>query len=100
MTRNIPLSSSISSSAPSAERPSGTATTLAGAMAMVSTSPNAHATSGGEGGDVDILILGAGWTGTFLIPMLKEGGGLRWAATTRDGELKQLVDLTDSCFFF
>ena len=37
--------------------------------------------------DVDLLILGAGWTAGFLIPLLKEEyPGLSWAATTRDGE--------------
>lgn len=34
--------------------------------------------------DLDILILGAGWTATFLIPLLQERK-LRFAATTRDG---------------
>jgi hypothetical protein len=33
---------------------------------------------------VDILILGAGWTSTFLIPLCKERS-LTYAATTRDG---------------
>ena len=36
--------------------------------------------------DVDLLILGAGWTSLFLIPLLKEEHpDLNWAATTRDG---------------
>jgi hypothetical protein len=34
--------------------------------------------------NVDILILGAGWTATFLIPLLQERQ-LNFAATTRDG---------------
>ncbi|KAJ2928699.1 hypothetical protein H1R20_g8407, partial [Candolleomyces eurysporus] len=33
---------------------------------------------------VDILILGAGWTSTFLIPLCKERN-ISYAATTRDG---------------
>ncbi len=33
---------------------------------------------------VDILILGAGWLSTFLIPLCNERG-LTYAATTRDG---------------
>lgn len=33
---------------------------------------------------VDILILGAGWTSTFLIPLLKEQK-VEYAATTRSG---------------
>ncbi|KAK7744793.1 hypothetical protein SLS62_010026 [Diatrype stigma] len=33
---------------------------------------------------VDILILGAGWTSTFLIPLLQREG-IAYAATTRDG---------------
>jgi hypothetical protein len=41
-------------------------------------------------GKVDILILGAGWTSTFLIPLLKKDG-ITYAATTttgRDGTYK------------
>jgi hypothetical protein len=41
-------------------------------------------------GKVDILILGAGWTSTFLIPLLKKEG-ITYAATTttgRDGTYK------------
>jgi hypothetical protein len=34
--------------------------------------------------ELDILILGAGWTSTFLIPLL-EAKNLSFAATTRDG---------------
>ena len=34
--------------------------------------------------EVDVLILGAGWTSTFLIPLLEEEK-LSYAATTRDG---------------
>lgn len=34
--------------------------------------------------DLDILILGAGWTSTFLIPLL-QSRNLTFAATTRDG---------------
>lgn len=33
---------------------------------------------------VDILILGAGWTSDFLIPLLQESN-ITFAATTRDG---------------
>lgn len=33
---------------------------------------------------VDVLILGAGWTSTFLVPLLVESG-VKWCATTRDG---------------
>lgn len=33
---------------------------------------------------VDILILGAGWTSDFLIPLLRENN-MTFAATTRDG---------------
>lgn len=33
---------------------------------------------------VDILILGAGWTATFLIPLCVEKN-IKWAATTRGG---------------
>jgi hypothetical protein len=33
---------------------------------------------------VDVLILGAGWTSTFLIPALKDNN-LRFSYTTRDG---------------
>jgi hypothetical protein len=35
-------------------------------------------------GKVDILILGAGWTSTFLIPLLKKDG-ITYAATTTTG---------------
>lgn len=35
-------------------------------------------------GELDILILGAGWTSTFLIPLL-QARKLKFAATTRDG---------------
>ncbi|KAL9093725.1 MAG: hypothetical protein Q9159_000026 [Coniocarpon cinnabarinum] len=41
---------------------------------MLKTDPN----------DVDILILGAGWTSQFLIPLLKSHN-VSYAATTRDG---------------
>ncbi|KAK1753136.1 hypothetical protein QBC47DRAFT_387853 [Echria macrotheca] len=34
--------------------------------------------------ELDLLILGAGWTATFLIPLLKQRG-LAFAATTTDG---------------
>lgn len=34
--------------------------------------------------ELDLLILGAGWTSTFLIPLLKQRN-LSFAATTRDG---------------
>lgn len=33
---------------------------------------------------VDLLILGAGWTSTFLIPLCEERG-IRFAATSRSG---------------
>ena len=38
----------------------------------------------GRGDDVDILILGMGWTSTFLVPLLEERG-VSWKGTTRDG---------------
>ncbi|KZT35766.1 hypothetical protein SISSUDRAFT_990071 [Sistotremastrum suecicum HHB10207 ss-3] len=38
----------------------------------------------GSSDDVEILILGSGWTGTFLIPLLKENG-VSFAATSRSG---------------
>ncbi|EME89553.1 uncharacterized protein MYCFIDRAFT_160748 [Pseudocercospora fijiensis CIRAD86] len=38
---------------------------------------------------LDLLILGAGWTSTFLIPLLKSQN-LTFAATTRDGRNKTL----------
>jgi hypothetical protein len=34
--------------------------------------------------EVDLLILGAGWTSNFLIPQLQKEG-IRWAATTTSG---------------
>lgn len=34
---------------------------------------------------VDILILGAGWTAQFLIPLLQEDKSLTFSASTRDG---------------
>ncbi|KAI0021698.1 hypothetical protein F4780DRAFT_276476 [Xylariomycetidae sp. FL0641] len=37
-----------------------------------------------ESGHVKLLILGAGWTSTFLIPLL-EREGIKYAATTTDG---------------
>ncbi|THH07321.1 hypothetical protein EW145_g3463 [Phellinidium pouzarii] len=37
--------------------------------------------------DVDILILGAGWTSDFLIPLLRENS-ISFAATTRDGRAR------------
>ncbi|KAK6948062.1 hypothetical protein Daesc_009826 [Daldinia eschscholtzii] len=37
-----------------------------------------------EDESVDLLILGAGWTSTFLIPLLKREQ-IKYAATTRDG---------------
>ena len=43
---------------------------------------------------VDLLILGAGWTSTFLIPLLKDKG-ITFAATStsgRDGTIKFLFD--------
>lgn len=44
---------------------------------LASTTPSAPAS-------VDLLILGAGWTSTFLIPLLQKEGVI-YAATTRDG---------------
>ncbi|UJO12476.1 uncharacterized protein CLAFUR5_00323 [Fulvia fulva] len=41
--------------------------------------------------ELDILILGAGWTSTFLIPLLKSRN-LTFAATTRDGRKVNGVD--------
>lgn len=39
---------------------------------------------------VDILILGAGWTADFLIPLLQESEPkVTFAATTRDGRVVQ-----------
>lgn len=35
---------------------------------------------------VDVLILGAGWTAEFLIPLLQERG-VSFSATTRDGRV-------------
>jgi hypothetical protein len=49
-------------------------------------------------GDVDILILGAGWTSTFLIPLLKKAD-ISYAATTttsRDGTYKFKFEYDDS----
>ncbi|KAK4506934.1 hypothetical protein PRZ48_000667 [Zasmidium cellare] len=41
--------------------------------------------------DLDLLILGAGWTSTFLIPLL-QSHNLSFAATTRDGRKVAGVD--------
>ena len=46
--------------------------------------PTAAETSAPAPVSVDLLILGAGWTSTFLIPLL-EREGISYAATTRDG---------------
>ncbi|KAI5859594.1 hypothetical protein GGS23DRAFT_314740 [Durotheca rogersii] len=43
-----------------------------------------HADRHHENKHVDLLILGAGWTSTFLIPLL-EREGIAYAATTTDG---------------
>ncbi|KAI2613464.1 uncharacterized protein GGS25DRAFT_300 [Hypoxylon fragiforme] len=37
-----------------------------------------------ESGHVDLLVLGAGWTSTYLLPLLKSEG-VKYAATTTDG---------------
>lgn len=49
-------------------------------------------------GDVDILILGAGWTSTFLIPLLKKSDTSYAATTTtgRDGTYKFKFEYDDS----
>jgi hypothetical protein len=44
---------------------------------------------------VDILILGAGWLSTFLIPLCKERG-LTHAATTRNGRDGSLTFVFDA----
>ncbi|KAF8343584.1 hypothetical protein F5887DRAFT_290817 [Amanita rubescens] len=44
---------------------------------------------------VDILILGAGWLSTFLIPLCKQRG-LTYAATTRDGRDGTLTFVFDA----
>lgn len=49
-------------------------------------------------GDVDLLILGAGWTSAFLIPLLKKAD-ISYAATTttgRDGTYKFKFEYDDS----
>lgn len=40
---------------------------------------------------VDLLILGAGWTSEFLIPLLTEGN-ISFAATSRDGSVRSGVE--------
>ncbi|KAL8726058.1 MAG: hypothetical protein Q9181_006188, partial [Wetmoreana brouardii] len=45
---------------------------------------NPHPVSPSTSGAIDILILGAGWTSTFLLPLLKTHN-LTFAATTRTG---------------
>lgn len=46
---------------------------------------------------VDILILGAGWTSDFLIPLLREHN-VSFAATTRDGRERSGVPTTKFTF--
>ena len=51
---------------------------------LVELPPSPHPAASPAASAVDLLILGAGWTSTFLIPLLKEEG-ITHAATTRDG---------------
>lgn len=60
---------------------------------MESASTTSIETKVDSASSVDILILGAGWTSTFLIPLIKERH-LSYAATSRSGKTTDTIPFT------